>query len=251
MADVAKDKPPQWSEERPASGPRVVPSWLAPRRVAQAFTQEDRALLGLPTPQSTPPMATVRASERSPSSFARASDRASAEAGIRAILSSLPPSPSSMPVRISTLPEPHPEPHAAILEALRGALTLAIADAARARRDALAASEADLVALAAVVAQQIVGREIRLDPGLIAGWAREGLAALGEQDEVVVAIAPNLAELVPEATWAAALPGAAPPLVDPSLPPSGCEIRGRYGRVDAGVTARIAAVIAALEGECR
>lgn len=248
MVKVANDTPPQWSEERPASGPRLIPSWLAPRRMAQVFTAEDRALLGLPTPRSTPPLSVERASVPPEPSFARASERASAEAGIRAILSSLPP---SMPVRISTLPEPHPEPHAAILEALRGALTLAVADAARARRDALAASEADLVALAAAMVQQIVGREIRLDPGLIAGWAREGIAALGEQDQVVVAIAPNLAELVPAATWAAALPGSTLPVVDPSLPVSGCEIRGRYGRVDAGVSARIAAVIAGLEDDRR
>jgi hypothetical protein len=225
-----------------------MPSWLAPRRVPQAFTAEDRALLGLPGSSSTPPSPVSRTSELV---LDRASERVSAETGIRAILSSLPP---AMPVRISTLPEtavephfePHPEPHAAILEALRGALTLAVADAARARRDALAASEADLVALAAAVAQQIVGREIRLDPGLIAAWAREGVAALGEQDEVVVAIAPDLAELVPAATWAAALPGSAAPVIDPSLPPSGCEIRGRYGRVDASVNARISAVLAAL-----
>jgi hypothetical protein len=248
MSKTAKDRPPHWSEQRPASGPRLMPSWLAPRRMAQAFTAEDRALLGLPG--SAPPPAPL--SRTSELALDRASERVSAETGIRAILSSLPP---AMPVRISTLPEthaePHPEPHAAILEALRRALTLAVADAARARRDALAASEADLVALAAAVAQQIVGREIRLDPGLIAGWAREGVAALGEQDEVVVAIAPDLAELVPAATWSAALPGSAAPVIDPSLPPSGCEIRGRYGRVDAGVNARIGAVLAALEGAGR
>ena len=238
MVDAAKDLPPQWNAEPPASGPRLVPSWLAPRRVAQSFTAADRALLGLPTLPPGPPVEVGRASE-------------AVEAGIRAILSSLPP--AAAPVRISTVPEPHerepvvhPEPHLAVLEALRSALTAALADAARARRDALAASERDLVQLAAVIAQQIVGREIRTDPALIAAWAREGVAALGEQDELVVAIAPNLTELVPPATWIAALRGIAPPLVDPSLPPSACEIRGRYGRVDASVTARIAAVLAAL-----
>lgn len=153
------------------------------------------------------------------------------------------PPPSDRLIAVGAPPEPEASEEC---EALRAALVQAISAGVKARRHALAAAERDLVELATAIARQIIARELAAAPALIASWAREGVAALGQQDQVVVAVAPDVAELVPAGAWASALDGLAALVVDRGLPPRGCEVRGRYGRVDVGVEARLASVIDAL-----
>jgi flagellar assembly protein FliH len=155
------------------------------------------------------------------------------------------PPPSDRPLAVCAPPEPEASEEC---EALRAALVHAISAGVRARRHALVAAERDLVELATAMARQIIARELATAPALVVSWAREGVAALGQQDQVVVAVAPDVAALVPADAWASALDGLATLVVDRSLPPQGCEVRGRYGRVDVGVEARLASVIDALGG---
>jgi flagellar biosynthesis/type III secretory pathway protein FliH len=152
--------------------------------------------------------------------------------------------PSLSPPSRRAVPFGAPDP--AEIERLHAALIEAIAVGLRARREALAAAERDLVHLALAIAGKVVGREIAADPAVLAGWAREGIAALGEQDRLTVAISPDLAARLPPEAWAQALDGLAP-VVDRALPPGGCEVRGAYGRVDAGLGPRLASVAEALE----
>jgi hypothetical protein len=134
--------------------------------------------------------------------------------------------------------------------ALLAALLDGVASAAAARRRALDASEHDLVELAITIAQRVLAREISTDPAIVAAWARQGLDALAEKDEAVIAIAPELETLMPCAAWASAVGDAAEVIVDRSLPRFGCEVRGRFGRVDVGVEARVDTIVDALGAAC-
>lgn len=132
------------------------------------------------------------------------------------------------------------------IAALRQALRETVASTARARQKALRAAEQELVRLAVQVAQKIVGREIETHPELIVAWAREGIAALSAPDEVVVALAPDLLDGVPIATWEGELAGVARVIVDAALPPGRCEVRAQNAHVDASLAARVSAVTDAL-----
>jgi flagellar biosynthesis/type III secretory pathway protein FliH len=145
-------------------------------------------------------------------------------------------------------PAPPPDcGHGIEIAHLRESLTHAIAEASRARREALAASERDLVELAIAIAEQIVGRELAIDPSLLARFAKEGLDALAEPDEAVIAISPDLAAVVPREAWVAALGKL--PIIDESLPRLGCEVRAKHGRVSASVGARLTAVVTSMQDE--
>lgn len=131
------------------------------------------------------------------------------------------------------------------VEALRRALSETVASAARARVDALEAAERDLVGLAIAIAERVLDREIAMSPSVVTGWARAGIEALADKDDITIAIGPDLARLVPVEEWEAILPR--PPIVDPTMGPAECEVRGKYSRIDEGLKARLAAVVDALE----
>lgn len=131
------------------------------------------------------------------------------------------------------------------IASLRVALATVTAQLAHARREVLEASERELVTLAVAVAERIVGRELATDPSLVARWAKEGLDALVGDDAPIVAVAPDVAQRVPAETWAEAL-GGVPMVVDASLAPGGCEVRGRLSRVDESAASRLTAITAAL-----
>ena len=115
------------------------------------------------------------------------------------------------------------------------------------RRETLEASERDLVRLAIAIATRVVGRELEADPTLIATWAREGIEAIGSQDRVVVALSPEIVEALETRGEREGLSTVADIVSDPRMTKSECEVRGRFGRVDEGVLARLDAVVAALE----
>ncbi len=115
------------------------------------------------------------------------------------------------------------------------------------RRETLESSERDLVRLAIAIATRVVGREIQVDPTLIAAWAKEGIEAIGSHDRVVVALSPEIVAALEARGDKDALGELADVVADPRLSKSDCEVRGKFGRIDEGVHARLDAVVAALE----
>jgi flagellar assembly protein FliH len=116
---------------------------------------------------------------------------------------------------------------------------------ARLRRDVLDSSEAELVRLALAIAERIVGRELAVDPELVVAWAKESIQTLGAGDDVVIALAPDVAASLPEGAWAD-LDGTATVRTDSLLSEGSLEVRSPEGRVAAGAQARKDAVAEAL-----
>jgi flagellar assembly protein FliH len=133
------------------------------------------------------------------------------------------------------------------LEALRAAAQEIGEGLAQVRGEALAESESDVVRLAFAIAQKIAGREVSADPNLVAEWVREGIAALGNADEIAVAIAPDLAGVIPPAALRALL--GAPELIveiDGSIGSGRCQVRSKFARIDQSFEARVLAIGEAL-----
>ena len=118
------------------------------------------------------------------------------------------------------------------------------AEAVRAaRRQALETSEESLVRLACVIADRVVGRELATDPSIIRGWVREGIETLATEDAVEVRVAPQLsAHLGAGEAELGGVKNEVDVVVDDRLEATQIEIRGRYGRVAAGMRARLDAV---------
>ncbi len=133
------------------------------------------------------------------------------------------------------------------IAALQAALTAAVAETARVRREVLEASVPELVHLAGTIAEQVIGKRLERDPSILAALAREGIDALLEADELTVAVAPDLAERVPPEVWARALEGRATVVVDASMDATRCEVRGKSSRVAVDPRARLRVVLDALD----
>jgi flagellar assembly protein FliH len=114
---------------------------------------------------------------------------------------------------------------------------------ARLRRDVLEASEPELVQLSLSIAERVVGRELALDPSLVVAWAREAIQALASKNEVVIALATDLASDVPAGGWGDLHPRIE---IDPELPPGTVEVRAPEAVVAAGPSARLSSVAQAL-----
>ncbi len=125
---------------------------------------------------------------------------------------------------------------------LRRELALAAQQMANLRREILVASEHQLVSLAMAIAKRVVGRELQGDPGLVQTWATEAMKALGDLDQITIAIAPDLAEALPPEAWETSCPV----VVDPSLGRSRCEVRARESSAASGFDARFSAMAEAL-----
>jgi hypothetical protein len=133
---------------------------------------------------------------------------------------------------------------------LRATVANQAAESATLRARTLAASEGDLVALAVAIAERVLRRELATDPAVYVRWAQDAVRALADQDRIVVAIAPDVAALVPAEEWSRAL-GDRVPTVDTTLPSGGCEVRSTHARVDAGFRAQLDVVLDALDAEAR
>lgn len=133
-----------------------------------------------------------------------------------------------------------------LVDELRRGLEACRASVEGARREALHESEQELVRLALAIAERVVGREIATNSRVVALWAREALESLGADDSVRCVVSPRVGEVLMSLEhWYGT--GPQPDVVvDSRLGDLACEIRGRYGRVDAGLKARLAAVAAAL-----
>lgn len=225
MTLLEPDVPAEWCAAPASLAPVSMPGWMKPLEVPSS-----RPAPGVPSQSEHPSGAREEPAREQPP---------------------LPPlsirAPSLRPsIKPSLRPVLQAGPTQAEVEQLHAALIEAVAVGVRARREALVAAERDLVHLALAIAGKVIGKELATDPSIVAGWAREGIAALAEQDQVVVAISADIAERLPPEAWRRALDGVEP-IVDRALPPGGCEVRGAYGRVDAGLAPRLAAVAEVLE----
>lgn len=128
------------------------------------------------------------------------------------------------------------------LETLRNTAAELATTLATARRRILEASEGELVKLALVIAERVVGEAVAVNPANIAAWARDAIATLPVRETMVVAISSDLAEHVPTTAWTIATNGQHRLEVDPTLAPATCEVRAGVASIEVSAVARIAAV---------
>jgi flagellar assembly protein FliH len=127
------------------------------------------------------------------------------------------------------------------------AIREAVARAEATREQQFAESEGRLVDLAMLVARRVIAREISLEPGIVVGLVREGMAALGERDRLIVRVGTffrDMREELQQKLGTAKL--RCEVVVDPSLGRSGCVVETDLGRVDESVDARLQNLIDAL-----
>jgi hypothetical protein len=258
----------------PPSSTRPLPSWIAPRPIRSdtrpsPFTRQGRRQTGsfnaADVAQGRRQTGSFNSVEPGPvsargarSGFFPEGSGAWGEGRLRG--DSLPPiarGPAASVLEVaeatSLAPPIVPEPTAvelslqAEIAALQAALTAAVAETARVRREVLEASAPELVRLAAAIAEQVIGRKIEQDPAILAALAREGIDALLEADEIVVAVAPDLAERIPAEVWTRALEGRATVVVDLALDGMRCEVHGKSSRVAVDPQARLRVVLDALD----
>jgi flagellar assembly protein FliH len=113
--------------------------------------------------------------------------------------------------------------------------------------------EQELVALAMAVAQQLVRREIGVNPGQIVAVVRDAVSALpANARQITLYVHPDDATLLREAF---ALDGDSAPhwrlLEDPLLSRGGCRVLAEQSSIDATVEKRLGQVIAAALGDQR
>jgi flagellar assembly protein FliH len=236
-------------EEEPAPT-RPLPSWLSPRREPVHATGPlgpSRETRETREPGSSTKI--LRATPRAPTPQPEplASEQANDAAPVEPCLVPLPPP----PLVIERLPEgalsaDEAEALRAELAAARATIAENALQMASLRREILASSERELVQLSVAIAERIVRRELRADPELIARWAHEGLGALGEHDELCVVVSQDVAAALPDGRFRQLIGDGVALKVDLELAPGRCEVRGRHGRYDASVEARMAAILDAL-----
>jgi hypothetical protein len=102
--------------------------------------------------------------------------------------------------------------------------------------------------LATIIARRVIAHEISLNPQIVAGLVKEGLAALGAHDRVLVRVGRLFAESRAALEIRLADRGArAEVRLDPNLPEYGCIVETELGRVDESIETRIATLLQALK----
>ena len=115
------------------------------------------------------------------------------------------------------------------------------------RSAVVASSEPELVRLAGAIAARVLRREVRLDPTVVIGWAREAGESFVAGEPLTLACAPDLARLVDAAEFRAAIAALGRVEVDASLPSMACEVRQQASHVDASWESRLVAVLSELQ----
>lgn len=132
------------------------------------------------------------------------------------------------------------------IDELSRGLEAARASVEAARTEALESSEREIVKLAMVIAERVVGRALLADPAIVSAWVREGIEALSEDDSVRCVVSPRVGEILHQSGGFEGLKSQPAIVVDPRMQGIECEIRGKYGRLDGSLKARLDAVSAAL-----
>jgi len=193
------------------------PSWLAPPAAVAAPISSRPRLSVVPSMKSPsiapPPASRPRPSERPASDSMRIRERAAHEETVRAL---------------------HEE-----IETLRRTTAQLAQTLATTRRHVLEASEGELVKLALVIAERVVGLELTANPEQLVTWAKEAIATLPAREQLVVAISSDLADELPKSAWANITKTLE---VDHQLPPGTCEVRSSATTVVVSAAARMEAV---------
>ena len=222
------------------TNPRVrAPSWL-PHARGRALKKED-------TPSLRPPPL--------PSEF------------VDAIRKELEPERAQRAHRTSEMPPrngrnsvPPPQPHAEASPAVvalgepiidpeaTAAFERAVELLSAERARVLEQTASQLGELATIIARRVIAHEISLNPQIVAGLVKEGLAALGAHDRVLVRVGRLFAESCAALEIRLADRGArAEVRVDSNLPDFGCIVETELGRVDESIETRIATLLQALK----
>lgn len=107
--------------------------------------------------------------------------------------------------------------------------------------------EEELLALVKAVAQQLIRREINLDPTHIVGVIREGLAALpASAEEVIVHLHPEDANVVRECLQSEDADQGWRIETDPLIERGGCQINTKNSVIDGRLETRLGHVIATM-----
>lgn len=260
---------------KPISPVRALPSWIAPRPRVEAFASPLVALPAVPRmpsmtgpyhlpeqaaanattpyggtpapwldPEAMSGSAAARLSEQPEAHRAPASLRSGAGGLVDRALRESGMAPRSLSPNVAELA------HQAEIAGLRSALAEAVAAATRVRREVLEASVPEVVKLATAIAEQVIGRKLSSDATLVPRLAREGIEAMLDQHDLVVAVSPDLAASIPPEAWSNALEGRAQVVTDVTLDSMRCEVRGAGTRVAVDPRARLEAVLATLgEGD--
>jgi len=128
-------------------------------------------------------------------------------------------------------------------ERIRSEAKAVLAEARRLREELVAASEPEVVELAAAVAEQVVHRQLQVEPETVISMVRAALKPLCRREQLVVFVNPRDLELVrserealqQELSEQACLYF----LADPIIAPGGCRIESEGGQVDATVDGQL------------
>ena len=114
------------------------------------------------------------------------------------------------------------------------------------------AVERELAGLACAIAQCVVRRELRSDPGQVVAAVREAVGVLPvSARDVRVCVHPDDAAILREKLAAAQSERAWTIVEDPVLERGGCRVAAANSQVDARVETRVGAVVAAVLGDQR
>lgn len=233
--DVVAQKPvvPDWM--RPEA-PRPLPSLAAADGGPTPIPARERPLSNRPpraTRASDPPPSR-RGSETPSSRSVRESEAAFEARAVAYRLDSVGSPGRELEADVSTLAS----------QEIQGALDAFAAEKRAFFRDA----ERQLLALARLVAERVIEREIDADTALLGRLVREGLAALEVRDQVHVTLGEGFEAASGELVAHLADQGISATVnVDEKGPVFGCRLRAELGEVDESLEARLDLVMASLE----
>ena len=226
-----------WTDGGDGGSGGPIPSWIAPRKreSSRPMSGWDRRPTDKP-PTARPSVIPSRLPTMDPN------------------IESLPPSSRRPDLSLGPLSAPHlPSLAAADFEdeiaKLHATVRQNVAAMAAMRRELLQASQQQLVRLALVIAEKVVGHELAIEPTLVREWAAEGIDFLVDDDDIELAIASDVADAIAIDAWADADGLALNPVTDATLPSGGCVLRGEFSRIDVSARARLTAVAEAM-GVC-
>jgi hypothetical protein len=160
--------------------------------------------------------------------------------------SPLPP-PMPVPVRLSEIPKSPKTPDTLIEELIpreneqvAASLAEAVSSLLTARSKALADAEGEMFELVKLVAERVVGRELKADPRLVMSLVHEGILALSSKDQVTIRLGGFFADIAQEVEASVGEMGVDVVVrVEPQLTHYACLVESQWGKVDESVEARL------------
>jgi flagellar biosynthesis/type III secretory pathway protein FliH len=232
FADISagKRKIPSWVPNRSGEGPRRNESSLRPPRLPSEFVDAVRQELD----QEYAPR--VRASLIPEAIQQRVSERPAAPA---------PSGPNTAQQPFATPAEP---PAPIVDPALIDAFERAVLDLGSERERVFAETAGQLAELAALIARRVIGRELSLDPSVVRGLVREGIAALGQHDRVQVRLGAGFESQRERIEKDLSSAGARCEVsFDPTLEAYACLVETEMGQVDESIESRLETLLLALK----